>query len=403
MDFAALPPEVNSGRMYAGPGSGSLLAASAAWDELAAELHTAAASYRSVVTELTSGPWLGPASTKMAAAAAPYATWLSATAEQAEQTSAQAKAAAAAHASAFAMTVPPAVIAANRMQLATLVATNFFGQNAPAIAATEALYGEMWAQDASAMYSYGAAAEAASQMTPFSTPPQTADAGGVAAEGVSATDALGEAATDVAGDAAGQASSSLPQTMQGLPSTLPSPAEALAADGLALPPIFSDLSTLGAAPVSTMMSSAIIAAFIPEYLIAAADLPSPFGLAEAAPAAIAAGLPLGLTPTLAPAGLTSATSAASAAIGNAASVSGLSVPRAWATAAPEMRLAAAEFPMANLVATERAGGMFSGMPLFGGAPLMAMDGRGGAGSRNHKASEEDAKRKAVKGRRSTMW
>ncbi|WP_155725996.1 PPE domain-containing protein, partial [Mycobacterium avium] len=38
MDFGALPPEVNSGRMYAGPGSGPLMAAAAAWDEVAAEL-----------------------------------------------------------------------------------------------------------------------------------------------------------------------------------------------------------------------------------------------------------------------------------------------------------------------------------------------------------------------------
>ena len=38
MDFGALPPEINSGRMYAGPGAGSMLAAAAAWDGLAAEL-----------------------------------------------------------------------------------------------------------------------------------------------------------------------------------------------------------------------------------------------------------------------------------------------------------------------------------------------------------------------------
>ena len=31
MDFAILPPEINSGRMYAGPGSGRMLAAAAAW------------------------------------------------------------------------------------------------------------------------------------------------------------------------------------------------------------------------------------------------------------------------------------------------------------------------------------------------------------------------------------
>ncbi len=32
MDFGALPPEINSGRMYCGPGSGPMLAAAAAWD-----------------------------------------------------------------------------------------------------------------------------------------------------------------------------------------------------------------------------------------------------------------------------------------------------------------------------------------------------------------------------------
>ncbi len=245
MDFAALPPEINSGRMYAGPGSGSLLAASAAWDELAVDLHSAASSYRAVVTELTSGPWLGVSSTKMAAAAAPYATWLTATAEQAELTSTQAKAAATAHSSAFAMTIPPPLIAANRAQLATLVATNFFGQNAPAIAATEAQYAEMWAQDAAAMYSYSAAAQAAAQMVPFTTPPQTANPGGIAAQ---------EAATaEVTAAAAGQAATNL--AMEALPGALAGSAEAGA---LNLPPIFGDLATLGAAPVSTMMSAAIM-------------------------------------------------------------------------------------------------------------------------------------------------
>lgn len=391
MDFAALPPEVNSGRMYAGPGSGSLLAASAAWDELAVELHTAAASYRSVVTELTSGSWLGASSTKMAAAAAPYATWLTATAEQAELTGVQAKAAAAAHASAFAMTVPPPLIAANRAQLATLVATNFFGQNAPAIAATEAYYGVMWAQDAAAMYGYTAAAQAASEMAPFSVPPQTADPAGVAAEGAAATESLG--------DAAGQAG--VQQAMQSLSNALPGSTEAMSAEGSVLHPIFGDLATLGLSPVSVMLSSAIIAAFIPEYLIAGADLPSPFGLAEAAPASIAAGLPLGLTPTLGSAGLASATSAASAAIGNAASVSGLSVPKAWATAAPEMRLAAAELPAPSLATGTSS--MLGGMPLLGGAPLMGMGPRGSAAVRAKDDQNEEAKRKAAKGRRSSMW
>ncbi|MCV7061583.1 PPE domain-containing protein [Mycolicibacterium vaccae] len=63
-----------------------------------------------------------------------------------------------AYEAAFAATVPPAVVAENRIQLAMLVATNFFGQNTPAIAATEAAYAEMWAQDAAAMYGYAASA-----------------------------------------------------------------------------------------------------------------------------------------------------------------------------------------------------------------------------------------------------
>ncbi len=90
-----------------------------------------------MVSGLTRGPWLGPASVSMVAAATPYATWLSTTAEQAKQAGAQARSAAAAYEAAFAATVPPPVIAENRALLMSLVATNILGQNTPAIAATE--------------------------------------------------------------------------------------------------------------------------------------------------------------------------------------------------------------------------------------------------------------------------
>jgi PPE-repeat protein len=172
LDFAALPPEINSARMYSGPGPGPMLAAAAAWTTMAAEMRSAAAGYGSVVSELTSEGWFGPSSMSMSVAAAPYLAWLSTTATQAEQAGTQANAAAAAYESAFAMTVPPPVIAANRTQLATLVATNIFGQNTPAIAATEAQYAEMWAQDAAAMYGYAGSSATASQLTPL-TAPQT--------------------------------------------------------------------------------------------------------------------------------------------------------------------------------------------------------------------------------------
>jgi PPE-repeat protein len=178
LDFAALPPEINSARMYSGPGSGPMLAAAAAWNTMAAEMRSAAADYDSVVTELTSAGWFGPSSTSMLAAAEPYLAWLNTTATQAEQTGAQANAAATAFEAAFAMTVPPPVVAANRTQLATLVATNVFGQNTPAIAANEAQYAEMWAQDAAAMTGYATASSTTTQFAPLGTPqsPTTPDA-----------------------------------------------------------------------------------------------------------------------------------------------------------------------------------------------------------------------------------
>jgi PPE-repeat protein len=172
-DFGALPPEINSGRMYSGPGPGPLLAAATAWDGISGELFLAATGYESIITELTSSPWVGPASRSMLSAVTPFVSWLSAAAGQAESAAVQARAAVAAYETAFTLTVPPPVIAANRVLLLALIATNFFGQNTPAIAATEAEYLEMWAQDAAAMYGYAASSALATELRRFSTPPNT--------------------------------------------------------------------------------------------------------------------------------------------------------------------------------------------------------------------------------------
>src|SRR5271168_722626 len=101
LDFGALPPEINSGRMYVGAGSGPLLAAAAAWDDLAAELQSTATAYGSTVSGLISGHWTGPSSIAAAAAAAPYVSWMSATGAQAEQAATAAKIAAGAYEAAF--------------------------------------------------------------------------------------------------------------------------------------------------------------------------------------------------------------------------------------------------------------------------------------------------------------
>ncbi|KBO47668.1 PPE domain-containing protein, partial [Mycobacterium tuberculosis] len=82
MDYAFLPPEINSARMYSGPGPNSMLVAAASWDALAAELASAAENYGSVIARLTGMHWWGPASTSMLAMSAPYVEWLERTAAQ---------------------------------------------------------------------------------------------------------------------------------------------------------------------------------------------------------------------------------------------------------------------------------------------------------------------------------
>ncbi|HEX5253101.1 MAG TPA: PPE family protein [Mycobacterium sp.] len=207
MDFGFLPPEVNSGRMYAGAGSGSLLAAAGSWDSLSAELGITAAVYESVLSGLTGLYWWGPAAQAMAVSAAPHAAWLHATAERAQQTAIQARAAAAAYELAHAMTVPPPAVAANRTQLATLVATNFFGQNTAAIAATEAQYAEYWAQDASAMYAYSVSSAAAAQFSPFAAPRQATSADGVTAQRDAVAQATANASSSKSGSQGASAAS----------------------------------------------------------------------------------------------------------------------------------------------------------------------------------------------------
>ena len=138
-----------------------MIEAAAAWNGLAAELDSAAQSFWSVTSSLTSQAWQGPASQAMAAAAAPYASWLNVASAQASGASAQAQAVVGAFESALAAIVPPAAISANRSNFVSMVISNIFGQNAPAIAAIESLYEEMWAADVTAMAGYHSGASAA--------------------------------------------------------------------------------------------------------------------------------------------------------------------------------------------------------------------------------------------------
>ncbi|GJP04789.1 putative PPE family protein PPE61 [Mycobacterium marinum] len=182
--------------MYTGPGSASLRAAAASWNSISVELHSAAESYRAMIADLTSFQWLGPSSAAMIASMLPYVEWLEATAVQAGHSAMQASAAAAAYEQAFAMTVPPPAIVANRTELAGLIATNFFGQNTAAIAANEAEYAEMWATDATAMTSYSTTSAAARALTPFTSPHQTTNPAGLGAQSAAVANSTANVAAD---------------------------------------------------------------------------------------------------------------------------------------------------------------------------------------------------------------
>ena len=192
MSFLTSPPEIISSLLHAGAGPAPMLAASAAWDGLATELSSAAQSFSSVTSGLAADAWQGPASTAMLSTAAQYAGSLSAAATQAQSAAAQAQAVAGEFESALAAAVHPVVVSANRNQLVQLVFSNLFGQNAPAIAATEAEYEQMWAQDVSAMVGYhGGVSAAAAQLSSWPAAIQGLPAQAAAAVGsTSAASAL---------------------------------------------------------------------------------------------------------------------------------------------------------------------------------------------------------------------
>jgi PPE-repeat protein len=368
MDFATLSPEINSARIYAGPGAGPMLAAASAWDGLSAELQSTAASYRAAIAELTGGPWLGASSTEMTAATTPYLDWMTTTAAQAEHTATQARAAAAAYETAFAMTVPPAVIAANRSLLMTLIATNVLGQNTAAIAATEVDYAEMWAQDATAMYGYAGSSVTATTLTPFTSPPPTTNPAGQSAAAAQSVVATGSRVINA-----------LPQALQGLAtSSAAAPADPVSdllsaiAPALTLVELPVGVTSIGSS--ATSISTGFTGVYtnfrgfsinadrdfyagkgpFTGYGPGAANLPNWFFNGQGSVAAPS----------------DAATASVSAGLGQANTVGRLSVPANWTLAAPEIRPQAYTLPITSATAAPEVGGansLFTNMGLAGAA------------------------------------
>jgi PPE-repeat protein len=314
----------------------------------------------------------------MAAAAATYVTWLSATAAQAEETASQAKAAAAGYDAAFASTVPPPVIAANRSLLMTLVATNFFGQNTAAIAATEAQYAEMWAQDALAMYVYAGSSASASALPPFSSPDQNTDPGATAGQAAAVSQASGTAAGNVQ------------STVSGASQALSGATTSAASDPLGT------LSNLITVFLSAPTDLATLNVIIPmDALSGPVDLPIAYlGTVSGARTddtisgweGVEGWPGAGVRPPeefpaiiTNPGPLAASAPTTSASLGQADTIGALSVPSNWTVAAPEIRSVAMVSPITNASASAAAPLEAGSANMFNQMGLAGMAGQGMAG------------------------
>lgn len=326
LDYGALPPEINSARMYSGPGSGPMLAAAAAWDVLANGLESASRGYSSVISQLRGASWSGGASVAMSRAAAPYVSWMTNAGVQAEEAASQARTAAAAYETAFAATVPPPLVAANRTQLAQLVATNVFGQNTAMIGTTEANYEQMWAQDAAAMYSYAASSSSTTTLTQFNEPPQTTNAAGPSAQTAAVAQATGTSTARNAQSSLSRMVSAVPQQLQSLASGGSSSSSVSTGSTSALT-AFSDFNTLtGPASLASNFSRTGTSALSGYSGIYRSGIQEGKAAAKAATSVAATGAQtLGSVGVRGPV-LTS--------VGQGTSVGKLSVPQSWATTNP---------------------------------------------------------------------
>src|ERR1700733_11313948 len=387
MSFMMFPPELNSSLMYSGAGSGPLMAAASAWDEVAADLESAAASYQSVLAQLTGTSWLGPTSARMAAATAPYVDWLAGTAGQAAQTSAQARFAAAAYESAFAGTIPPAVIAANRALLAALVATNFLGQNTPAIAATEAQYMEMWFQDGLTMDTYATVAQQA-VVLPQQTPAPTPSDGGTSADAAAAAQSTAQSTSSAGTNLA----TALQNLFPSLSSNSTTGSNGLSsAASTALPAATTSAVSSDASTVATTATGSILPVQAAYYLTMFASMPAKMLISMSNSMSASQAMQAGQQAMLADvtsildtkmkAMMASISgqmrgfgSAISAQLASAGKLGGLSVPNGWAQAAPEMVRAAPILP-ANSIAAPNVSAAMPNSP-FTQALMGAMNGRG---------------------------
>jgi PPE-repeat protein len=225
----------------------------------------------------------------------------------------------------------------------------------------------MWAQDAAAMYAYAGGSAAATQLTPFTSPPQNTDPDAASAQAAATNQATSTSAATNSAQALSGATNALQQLASGssfdpitwlenlfnqpLPSALNTFAGALGSDtsllagfayvGCTFPFLTQPLMGLALAPVAAAADVSAVSGGT-----AGSALVGSYGSASVGAGAMSAGL------------------------GRSATVGALSVPPSWATS-PAIRLesAASELPAAGLAGVPEAGVTGPGT-WFGGMPPM---------------------------------
>lgn len=390
MSYSLLQPEINSALIYAGEGSGAFLAAAAAWTNLSKDLAAAATATHSVIANLD-GSWTGIGATAASAATAPYVAWLEQASATAAHNAVLATQAATLYETARSSSVTPAAVAANRAMLLALLATNFFGQNATAIATTEHQYEAMWAQDGLAMDTYAASSQAnTKQLKTIESPVKASTSSGQAQAAAATSDSttltgntsstgvnistvgnflnsvdLGWLAKDLPGIIGNTPLSQLEnlQSITSVPYMGTTYGMMVMRFMMMIPQLSRIMSmgsmgalasqTAGVSGTGTLMSQ--IGDFVNDRLKGAVG--------------VLAGH------------FSSATNAISAKLGQAASMGSLKVPQAWSAAADGMVRAAPVLPSTTVSAPIHTVSATSGMPglpggPFGHAMMGAMAGRG---------------------------
>jgi PPE-repeat protein len=317
--------------------------------------------------------------------------WLAGTAGQAAQTSAQARFAAAAYESAFASTIPPGVIAANRSLLAALVATNFLGQNTPAIAATEAQYMEMWFQDGLTMDTYATVSQQA-VVLPQQTPAPTASDGGTSANAAAAAQSTANSASSTGTNLATALQNLFPSLSSNSTSSNGlSSAASTALSDVGVPAATTNALSSAASTVADSATGSILPVQAAYYLTMFASMPAKMLISMSNSMGASQAMQAGQQAMLADvtkvldakmktmlAGISGQMrgfgSAISAQLASAGKLGGLSVPNGWAQAAPEMVRAAPILP-ANSIAAPNLAAATPNSP-FTQALMGAMNGRG---------------------------